>query len=159
MQYKHRIRLTGLAVQNDQVLLVQHINPHTGRLRWSTPGGGMELSDEDMFRGVEREMYEETGLRVQAGRIRFINEFFDLRHQTLMADIWIQCHPAEGDQFGPVSMEHVREDDYIVDVRWWDKTAFLAADHNANAPLLRLDFWDNLHEDTLPTRHLGRWEE
>ena len=159
MDYKHRIRLTGLAVENDKVLLVQHIHPRTGRLRWGTPGGGLELSDTDIFKGVEREMFEETGLAVNAGAVQYINEFFDLKNRILMLDIWIRCHPANGATFGPISMEHIRDDDYIVDVQWWEKTAFLAAEHNASAPLYRTEFWDNLHLQQGQTLHLGRWEE
>jgi 8-oxo-dGTP diphosphatase len=159
MNFKHRIRLTGLVYEQDRVLLVQHINPRTGIKRWSTPGGGLELSDPDIFRGVEREILEETGLLVSAGKIQFMNEFFDIYNNILMIDIWIQCHPLTGDRFGPINMDNIREDDYIIDVKWWNKTDFLSANHHANAPLLKEDFWDNLGVYKGDIVHLGRWEE
>ena len=120
---------------------------------------GLELSDPDIFRGVEREMMEETGLLVRAGAVRFINEFFDIHTQTLMIDIWIECHPAEGDTYGEITMEHNRHDDNISDVRWWTREDFFAADHHANAPLFKTEFWDNLHQKADDVVYLGRWEE
>jgi hypothetical protein len=119
----------------------------------------LELSDPDIFRGVEREILEETGLLVSAGKIQFMNEFFDIYNNILMIDIWIQCHPLTGDRFGPINMDNIREDDYIIDVKWWNKTDFLSANHHANAPLLKEDFWDNLGVYKGDIVHLGRWEE
>lgn len=159
MKVKQRIRLSGLAIRGEEVLLVEQVSPRTGLKRWSSPGGGLELSDSDIFRGVEREMLEETGLQVRAGEVRFINEFFDLTNQTLMIDVWIECHPAEGDAHGEISMELNREDDYISDVRWWSREAFLGAGHRANAPLFKPEFWDNLHQHPGTVIYLGRWEE
>lgn len=159
MKIKQRIRLSGLAVRNGEVLLVEQVSPRTGLKRWSSPGGGLELSDPDIFRGVEREMLEETGLEVKAGDVRFINEFFDVHNQTLMIDVWIWCHPANGDAFGEISRHMNREDDYISDVKWWGREDFLNAGHRANAPLLKPEFWDNLHETAGEVIYLGRWEE
>lgn len=159
MSIKQRIRLSGLAIRGNEVLLVEQISTRSSRKRWSSPGGGLELSDPDIFRGVEREMMEETGLHVRAGAVRFINEFFDIHTQTLMIDIWIECYPAEGDTYGEITMEHNRHDDNISDVRWWTREDFFAADHHANAPLFKPEFWDNLHQKADDVVYLGRWEE
>jgi 8-oxo-dGTP pyrophosphatase MutT (NUDIX family) len=155
--HKHRIRVTGLAIRGDEVLLVEQQSPHTGIRRWSTPGGGMELTDTDMFRAVEREMLEETNLQVKAERICFINEFYHTATDTLMVDIWILCHPV-GDTWGEASLERVRADDYITNIAWWSKDTFLTPGRLANKPLYSLDFWDNLHAPAGPVRFLGRWE-
>jgi hypothetical protein len=56
-------------------------------------------------------------------------------------------------------MDNVREDDYIIGVKWWKKRDFLSANQYANAPLLKEDFWDNLATDKGDIIHLGRWEE
>ena len=102
-------------------------------------------------------MREETGLIVRTGQVRFINEFFDSFRNTLMVDIWIDCHPENGDDFGEISMEHNREDDYICDLRWWGRDAFLSAGHRANDPLLKPEFWDNLEGIPGTVIYLGRW--
>jgi ADP-ribose pyrophosphatase YjhB (NUDIX family) len=39
---------------------------------WAIPGGWLERSDLDLRRALERELREETGLRVQAGRVRAV---------------------------------------------------------------------------------------
>jgi 8-oxo-dGTP pyrophosphatase MutT (NUDIX family) len=154
---KHRIRLTGLAVRGHEVLLVEQESPRTGIRRWSTPGGGLEYDDADIFRGVEREMYEETGLVVQAGAIRFMNEFFHVSTDQLMLDVWIDCHPVGG-TWGEATMDNIRADDFITDLRWWSREAFCTSDRLANVPLLNPLFWDNLHAPVGPVIHLGRWE-
>jgi 8-oxo-dGTP diphosphatase len=154
---KHRVRITGLAIRGHEILLVEQQSPRTGIKRWSTPGGGLEHTDQDMFSAVVREMYEETGLHVVAGPIRFINEFFHIETQTLMADIWIQCFPAGG-TWGEAHMDHVRADDFITDLAWWSKEAFLVPGRLANVPLYSERLWDHLHDPVGPIEHLGRWE-
>lgn len=156
---RQRIRVAGLVVRDNAVLLVEQISPRTGRRRWSSPGGGLELSDADIFRGMERELFEETGLRVRAGAIRFMSEFYDSDKHVLMIDIWIACYPVQGDTFGEVTNAHQRHDDHIGEVRWWSRDEFLALSPYANAPLLQAAFWDNLHDTSGAVIFLGRWEE
>lgn len=156
---KQRIRLSGLALRGREVLLVEQRSPNTGLSRWTTPGGGLELTDADIFRGVEREMWEETGLRVRAGAVRFINEFFDTVNRTLMIDVWIECRPAEGGEFGELSLDFQQHDDYITDVQWWEKEAFLHPERRANGALLHPLFWEHLHQPAGPVVYLGRWED
>ena len=67
---KHRIRVVGILCRDEHILLVEQLNPNTGHRRWTPPGGGLEISDPDIFAGVEREVFEETGLKVRAGRLR-----------------------------------------------------------------------------------------
>jgi 8-oxo-dGTP diphosphatase len=74
---KHRIRLIGIVRKEDQLLLVKQQNPENGYTRWALPGGGFEHTDEHIFAGVEREVLEETGIQVQAGRLLMISEYVD----------------------------------------------------------------------------------
>jgi ADP-ribose pyrophosphatase YjhB (NUDIX family) len=39
---------------------------------WAIPGGWLERGDSDLRRALERELHEETGLRVQVGRVRAV---------------------------------------------------------------------------------------
>jgi ADP-ribose pyrophosphatase YjhB (NUDIX family) len=41
---------------------------------WALPGGWLERSDRDMERALERELREETGLRVRVGPIRAVEK-------------------------------------------------------------------------------------
>jgi 8-oxo-dGTP diphosphatase len=59
------VAVGGVAVRDGSLLLVQRgTDPQAGR--WTIPGGHVEPG-EPLARAVEREMLEETGMRVQCG--------------------------------------------------------------------------------------------
>jgi len=69
-----RVRVCGICVQDDRVLLVNLRNvTHTGDL-WCPPGGGMHFG-ESAPETLKREFLEETGLYVEPGKFLFVNEF------------------------------------------------------------------------------------
>ena len=41
---------------------------------WAPPGGGLDFGDE-VHKALQREVYEETGLEVDPGRLSFVCEF------------------------------------------------------------------------------------
>src|SRR5207302_10614827 len=61
-----RIRVAVCLTRDGRMLLVQH--EKTGRRYWLLPGGGLERG-ETIARCAAREVEEETGYRVQAGRL------------------------------------------------------------------------------------------
>jgi ADP-ribose pyrophosphatase YjhB (NUDIX family) len=63
-----RIRACGAVILEDQILMVRHV--HDGRDYWTLPGGGLE-PDETPEQAAEREVLEETGVRVTAERYLF----------------------------------------------------------------------------------------
>lgn len=71
------IRLAVRAlILNDDRLLVVNAYPSGGRELWCCPGGGAEphLSLPD---NLAREVHEETGLTIDVGPLRLVNEFHD----------------------------------------------------------------------------------
>jgi len=153
---KHRIRVCGIARMGESLALIEQINPDTQHRRWTLPGGGMEIRDDNVFRAVEREMFEETGLLVQAGAIRFVSEHFDPSDQCIMLTLWIDCFPA-ATEYGPLSLENTMHDDNIGDVRWWTKADILAADHDGMGRHIRkAEFWEGLEAQEGMVKHLGR---
>ena len=62
---RHSVSVTGIVVRDDgRVLAIKRSDDG----RWVPPGGVLEL-DETPQDGVAREVYEETGLKVQAVRL------------------------------------------------------------------------------------------
>jgi 8-oxo-dGTP diphosphatase len=59
-----KIRYQGAVVRDDHILLIKHTERSTGRSYWVIPGGGIEAGETEEA-CVEREMHEETCLRVQ----------------------------------------------------------------------------------------------
>ncbi|MDJ1467411.1 NUDIX hydrolase [Cytophagaceae bacterium DM2B3-1] len=69
-----RVRVCGICIQEDKVLLVnlRHVT-RTGDL-WCPPGGGMQVG-ETAPETLIREFEEETGLKIEVGEFMFVNEF------------------------------------------------------------------------------------
>jgi 8-oxo-dGTP diphosphatase len=71
---KLRLRVGGICIKNDKILLVKHINLGEHGILWSPPGGGMNF-DETVNDALQREFLEETGLEIEIQKLLFINEF------------------------------------------------------------------------------------
>lgn len=101
---RHRISAGVLAVRDQKILLVRHFRPGFHDF-WSGPGGGTEGSEE-LWQTAEREAFEETGLRVKARSMAYIDELVDESGRIVkfwfLADyvsgeIDVSANPAEGE--------------------------------------------------------------
>lgn len=66
-----RIRAAALIFRDDALLVVEHRDHARGIAWWSPPGGGVE-GTEPIAACAEREVREETGLAVRAGRLAYV---------------------------------------------------------------------------------------
>jgi len=148
----HRIRVAGLVRRGDEILLIQQQNRH-GVRNWSIPGGRLESTDADIYRGAEREVWEETGLRVEARQLRFISEYLapDLFALTLIID----CHLAEDEHPDNIHLENIMEDDNIHGVAWWPIAEIHTSDEPMSRSLNNPEFWAAL-EGSDGMVYLGR---
>jgi ADP-ribose pyrophosphatase YjhB (NUDIX family) len=64
---RQRVAAYGLLHRNGEILLAR-IAPHIRQQGWALPGGGVDHG-EDPRDAVRREIYEETGLHAEPGRI------------------------------------------------------------------------------------------
>lgn len=69
-----RIRVCGICIENDRILMIRHRFVGDENIFWSPPGGGMQFG-ESAPETLKREFLEETGLIVEAGKMLFVNEF------------------------------------------------------------------------------------
>ena len=71
---KLRIRVCGICIENESVLVVNHKYLNAGSNFWSPPGGGMEfgVSAED---NLKREVLEETGILIKVEKFMYVNEY------------------------------------------------------------------------------------
>ncbi|QSE99080.1 NUDIX domain-containing protein [Fulvivirga lutea] len=72
---KVRIRVCGICVQNDSILLVNHKGLNSENEFWSPPGGGM-IFGENAEKTLNREIKEETGLTCRVKEFLFVNEYY-----------------------------------------------------------------------------------
>ncbi len=71
---KLRVRVMGLLVEDDALLLIRHKELGPRKTFWMPPGGGVNFR-ESCEDALIREFMEETGLHVEVGEFRFVNEF------------------------------------------------------------------------------------
>lgn len=86
-----RVRVAGVVVNGGRVLLVSTKRGQPGRM--VPPGGGVER-DESLTEAVEREIREEAGLAVQAGRLLAWRELRTSRGLAL--ELYFEAAVTEG---------------------------------------------------------------
>lgn len=72
-----RVRVCGLLIREDKLLLIKHTNLGKRGYLWSPPGGGLHFG-ESILDCLQREFLEETGLQVQVKNFLFVYEFLEL---------------------------------------------------------------------------------
>lgn len=68
-----RLRVCGISIRDESILLVRHAGIGSEGVFWSPPGGGAEFG-MPVKENLVREMREETGLCVEPGRLLFVFE-------------------------------------------------------------------------------------
>jgi ADP-ribose pyrophosphatase YjhB (NUDIX family) len=73
---KVRLRVCGICLKEDKLLLVRHQATVRNQAFWAPPGGGLEFG-ETTAACIRREVLEETGLQTEVSRFLFVNEFME----------------------------------------------------------------------------------
>jgi 8-oxo-dGTP diphosphatase len=71
---KLRLRVSGILIEDNQILLIRHKMADTRPYLWSPPGGGLHFG-ESVSETLYREFLEETGLIIEIGDFLFVHEF------------------------------------------------------------------------------------
>ncbi|MGV8954878.1 MAG: NUDIX domain-containing protein [Cypionkella sp.] len=132
---KHRISVGALVVEQQRLLLVRHYR--AGKYDfWAPPGGGVE-GDEELRAAAERETFEETAIRVAAGRLAYIDELID--DSGRIVKFWYAADYLSGaiDVHANPAL-----DEAITEGGWFARDG-LPTGHVFPA-LLRSTFWDDL---------------
>ncbi|MFN3315383.1 MAG: NUDIX domain-containing protein, partial [Raineya sp.] len=69
-----RVRVCGICIENDKILLIKHKNIGKQGYLWSPPGGGLQFG-ESVVDCLKREFMEETNLKIEVKRFLFVHEF------------------------------------------------------------------------------------
>ncbi|MEQ9423688.1 MAG: NUDIX hydrolase [Cyclobacteriaceae bacterium] len=73
---KIRVRVCGILIEANKLLMVRHQGFGKAGHLWIPPGGGVEFG-ESVNEALTREFKEETGLDISVKSFLFINEFID----------------------------------------------------------------------------------
>jgi 8-oxo-dGTP diphosphatase len=118
-QGKIRVRVCGVCVSEDKILLVKQIGlPHVPYL-WLPAGGGVEFG-ETLAQALEREFFEETTLRVSVGEMLFVNEY--IRAPLHAIEFFFAVKIIEGE----IKETYFPENEpYLQEIRWlsWEELA------------------------------------
>lgn len=71
---KLRLRVCGICLSNDRILMIRHSGVVENEDFWSPPGGGLQFG-ETAHEALIREFKEETNLEIEVGKLLFVNEF------------------------------------------------------------------------------------
>jgi len=112
---KLRVRVCGICVQNNALLLVCHRGILAGRNFWAPPGGGLNFG-ERVHSGLKREVQEETGLEIKPGRFLFVNEFLQPPLHAL--ELFFEVNPVGGELIIGTDPDLPADDQLITDVRF-----------------------------------------
>lgn len=69
-----RIRVCGICIEDEKILLVRHHSLGEEGIFWSPPGGGMEYG-QTASHNLKREFFEETGLKIKVHNFLFVHEY------------------------------------------------------------------------------------
>jgi 8-oxo-dGTP diphosphatase len=118
-----RVGVAVIVCHEGRVLVGQRIGPSHGSGSWQFPGGHLEAF-EAVEACAEREVYEETGLRVQVvAQGPYVNAIFDDTQHYVTLFVVAEVVTDASDATGVVSPEPVvREPDKCAEWRWcaWD---------------------------------------
>lgn len=115
--YKNRtrIRVNGLLIEDDAILLAQIKSPVTNQLIWMPPGGGLQLSEE-IAACLRREFEEETGLHITRGPLIAINEL--VKPPFHAVELYFKVQKSGGELTLGGDPEHADDEQLIKDLRW-----------------------------------------
>ncbi len=131
---------------DNKILLVHHSLENKYDF-WVLPGGGIE-GDEGIFRAVEREVLEETNLKVKAEKIAYIEELMD--EGKYICKFWVYCNFIQGE----LSTDHKGADEgFLQDAKFFSEEALCGM--NAFPELVRNDLWKDLADGFPQIKYLG----
>ncbi|OAA31601.1 hypothetical protein AT15_05880 [Kosmotoga arenicorallina S304] len=89
-QKTHYVSVRGVIVENGKILVVKHAHSNRPPF-WCFPGGRVE-DDETLSQALQREMIEETGLKVKVENVVYTQEFV----QERLLELFFLCKIESG---------------------------------------------------------------
>ena len=110
---KIRVRVCGICVQDDKILLVNHSGMNESGEFWSPPGGGLEFG-ESIEDCLKREFLEETNTIISVGKFIKINEF--VKPPLHAVELFYEVKILSGEI--KIGFDPEMEEQIIKDIQW-----------------------------------------
>lgn len=134
---KLRIRVCGLLVKDEKLLLVRLKSPVTGQQVWLPPGGGVDFG-ERLEGALIREFREETGLLVEVGNLLHINEIIESGFHAV--ELYFRVSGQKGEVKLGTDPEHTAADQILEEIGFFSKSEM--SEINAVPEFIRTKFWE-----------------
>ena len=131
---------------------MKHVNPQTGETFWVPSGGGLEEGDESVLECARREVFEETGLTADLGKIAYLREFVEQEAQRHQFEVFLACTSFSG---ALTVANNVGQPDES----WVQEVRFLSREEVrplvVYPGMLKDGFWEDLEQGFPETKYLG----
>jgi 8-oxo-dGTP diphosphatase len=121
------MRVCGICVSDNRILMVRHNMVGPENVFWSPPGGGMQFG-ESAPQALVREFIEETGLMVEVGDMLFVNEF--IASPLHAVELFFRVKDVSGTLQTGLDPEFSEGNQIIQDVRFMDMSEIKALPEN-----------------------------
>ena len=131
--HKLRIRVCGILIENDSILLVKHHSIGESNILWAPPGGGIQFgeSTED---ALIREFKEETGIEIYIDTFLCVREF--LAPPLHAIELFFHVKKKHGDLTLGYDPELSPENQIITAVEWFTFNALNQLNPNSKHAIL-----------------------
>jgi 8-oxo-dGTP diphosphatase len=110
-----RVRVCGICIKDEEILLVKHKSIGPKGVFWAPPGGGVDFG-ESAETSLIREFKEETGLDVEVVRFLFVHEFLGLPLHSI--ELFFEIKIQGGNLITGIDPEIAMAQQMITDVRF-----------------------------------------
>lgn len=112
---KLRIRVCGVCIEDNKILLVKHHSLGKGNVLWAPPGGGM-IFGETAEIALKREFMEETDLGISVEKFLCVNEY--LTHPLHAIELFFHVTIQAGTLKMGTDPELQQNKQIITEVKW-----------------------------------------
>ncbi|MDD5344074.1 MAG: NUDIX hydrolase [Smithella sp.] len=135
MKIRILCRVITFDQKNGTILLVRN----KGVNWWCAPGGGWDYSKEGIVECAEREVFEETGIKVRAGNLLYAQTLFiKKQNSTWLEHFWL----AIPENSTLVPKDHIDRFGLVDEAKWVNQKEI--KDMMVYPKILKKEFWDNL---------------
>lgn len=138
--FSHRLRLrvAGLLVEEEAILLVKIHSPVTDEKVWMPPGGGVEFG-ESMTGSLRREFLEETQIKIEVRQLLHVRELIDDPFHAV--ECYFEVSKSEGKLSAGYDPELAKEEQLIEEVAWISIDDLDNLSFSPHSLLLKLKRW------------------